>query len=435
MSMRFRKTVKICKGVKVNFSKSGASLSVGGRGHSLNYSTKGVRGTVGIPGTGISYSSMLSSNSNKVVRSASHSIPIGSFTIKMNDKGQVSFFSENGIQITDQSMLRKIKATEQYQAQKIQLESIRQQKMTEMMDNSRIENEKFINIYKLAIPVCTEEEVSKVIDALVPEKYQRETFSVAAPDEAALMQELIEEAKTAVTGSIFTVKKRRKQFVQENFPVRLQNATEQWNQQRIAFEYEQDSIEQAKNAEFANQYSLYIEKLSKEVEGQHSAICESIDEWISGCTLPVEIDISYEWNQASGVAMLDVDLPEIEDLPTTQIVRLENGNIKEKKKTQTQLKEQYSTMVFGLAVFITSHIFNVSPAIKKILISGYTQRRNKTGEVQDDYIYSLKFTRDLFEQGKHLGDMPNLFCMSVENRCNQTSTGMFKAIVPFDEFE
>ena len=33
MGFRFRKSVKICKGVKVNFSKSGASLSLGGRGY------------------------------------------------------------------------------------------------------------------------------------------------------------------------------------------------------------------------------------------------------------------------------------------------------------------------------------------------------------------------------------------------------------------
>ena len=53
MGMRFRKSVKICKGVKVNFSKSGASLSLGGRGHSMNFGGRGTRATVGIPGTGM----------------------------------------------------------------------------------------------------------------------------------------------------------------------------------------------------------------------------------------------------------------------------------------------------------------------------------------------------------------------------------------------
>ena len=42
MGMRFRKSVKICKGVKVNFSKSGTSLSLGGRGHSMNFGGQGL---------------------------------------------------------------------------------------------------------------------------------------------------------------------------------------------------------------------------------------------------------------------------------------------------------------------------------------------------------------------------------------------------------
>ena len=65
MGMRFRKSVKICKGVKINFSKSGSSLSLGGRGHSVNIGSRGVRQTVGIPGTGLSYSSNIVGGSQK----------------------------------------------------------------------------------------------------------------------------------------------------------------------------------------------------------------------------------------------------------------------------------------------------------------------------------------------------------------------------------
>ena len=61
MGFRFRKSVKICKGVKVNFSKSGASLSLGGRGHSVTMGKRS-RATFGIPGTGLSYSTSLSSH-------------------------------------------------------------------------------------------------------------------------------------------------------------------------------------------------------------------------------------------------------------------------------------------------------------------------------------------------------------------------------------
>ena len=53
MGWRFRKRVKIAPGVNLNFSKSGTSVTVGGKGASVNVGKKGVYGNVGIPGTGI----------------------------------------------------------------------------------------------------------------------------------------------------------------------------------------------------------------------------------------------------------------------------------------------------------------------------------------------------------------------------------------------
>ncbi len=61
MGFRFRKSVKIAPGLKLNFSKSGVSTSIGGPGHTINISNSGTRATFGIPGTGISYSQNLSS--------------------------------------------------------------------------------------------------------------------------------------------------------------------------------------------------------------------------------------------------------------------------------------------------------------------------------------------------------------------------------------
>ena len=57
MGVRFRKSVKICKGVRVNFGKRGASVSFGTKGlHKTIHTSGRVTSTVGIPGTGISYS-------------------------------------------------------------------------------------------------------------------------------------------------------------------------------------------------------------------------------------------------------------------------------------------------------------------------------------------------------------------------------------------
>jgi ribosomal protein L28 len=43
MSWRFRKRIRLAKGLWINLSKKGGSLSVGGRGATMNISKKGLR--------------------------------------------------------------------------------------------------------------------------------------------------------------------------------------------------------------------------------------------------------------------------------------------------------------------------------------------------------------------------------------------------------
>ena len=55
MGFRFRRSVKILPGVKINLSGSGASVSLGGRGFHYTIGPSGTRVTAGIPGTGMSW--------------------------------------------------------------------------------------------------------------------------------------------------------------------------------------------------------------------------------------------------------------------------------------------------------------------------------------------------------------------------------------------
>ncbi len=66
MGLRFRKSVTLCKGVKLNFGKSGMSVSVGGNGYRKTINTKGqVTTSMGIPGTGIYYTDTKKIGGNK----------------------------------------------------------------------------------------------------------------------------------------------------------------------------------------------------------------------------------------------------------------------------------------------------------------------------------------------------------------------------------
>ncbi len=56
MGFRFRRSIRLLPGIRVNFGKTGSSVSIGGHGATVNVSSRGTRTTVGLPGTGLSYS-------------------------------------------------------------------------------------------------------------------------------------------------------------------------------------------------------------------------------------------------------------------------------------------------------------------------------------------------------------------------------------------
>lgn len=60
MGFRFRRSVRLLPGVRLNLGTRGISTSLGGRGATLNLGRRGARATLGIPGTGLSYSTRLS---------------------------------------------------------------------------------------------------------------------------------------------------------------------------------------------------------------------------------------------------------------------------------------------------------------------------------------------------------------------------------------
>lgn len=428
MGMRFRKSVRIAKGVKVNFSKSGASLSLGGRGHSVNIGGRGIRSTVGIPGTGLSYSTTTGGNSahrKSTSNSSSPRLPVQlpkEIGIKMNERGQIVVLDSSGQEITDKAVLRKIKSLPVFKSQIEVMEEQRKEKIDELVQKSAAENERFIDIYKLSPAVDSLRIFNSRLISLQASDSTRE-YDIPAPSENEIRSTLAKEAEESIKGLFFKVGKLRKQYVEDNFEQRYSSAYRAWEEKKA--EAEKAALDERE------QQKAFLQAL---IDGNDDAVCEIFDSWIESCELPVEISIDYDWNSETGMMMLDVNLPKIENISTTRLIKTESGNIREKKKTQTELRGEYAKLVLGLAIFISSNAFNISPAITKILISGYTQREDNMGMINDDYIYSIKFTRDMFESIELSSVNPKAFCFDTEHRCNMTSTALFKAITPFDEY-
>lgn len=59
MGFRFRKSISIIPGVRVNLSNGTPSLSVGPRGASVSFGSRGTYANLGVPGTGLSYRTVI----------------------------------------------------------------------------------------------------------------------------------------------------------------------------------------------------------------------------------------------------------------------------------------------------------------------------------------------------------------------------------------
>lgn len=77
MGFRFRKSVKILPGVRLNFGKKGfTSTTIGGKFFKTNVSNRGVKHTFSVPGTGVSYQTKTYKNAPTNYDSATSNAPL-----------------------------------------------------------------------------------------------------------------------------------------------------------------------------------------------------------------------------------------------------------------------------------------------------------------------------------------------------------------------
>ena len=160
-----------------------------------------------------------------------------------------------------------------------------------------------------------------------------------------------------------------------------------------------------------------------------------IEEWLGESEAPIEFSIQTEVLEAKKAIMVDLDLPEIEDMPQNALSELADGTVKIKKKTKKQQYEDYRTCVFGLGEYVTSHMLALVPQAEKIVVSAYTQRRNeKTGDLLDVFIYSVIFERSAFTKDYQEKD-PYDFCQELKSRFYVLASGVMKEIAPYEAEE
>ena len=158
----------------------------------------------------------------------------------------------------------------------------------------------------------------------------------------------------------------------------------------------------------------------------------TLEDWLSEAESPVEFAMDVQAVPEKRALMIDLDLPEIEDLPHRKLTTLKSGEVKIKDKSQKERQEDYRKCVFGLGMYAAANALELVPQAERVLVSAYTQRRDaRTGDVMDVFIYSLVFERSDFRRGYQEKE-PEEFCRNLRGRFYVLSSGVMKEIVPLE---
>lgn len=146
-------------------------------------------------------------------------------------------------------------------------------------------------------------------------------------------------------------------------------------------------------------YDSLRQSMQNLIDGDKNYVIAAISSLFPDDELPMEYFVDFTYEENKGRVMVDLDLPEIEDLPDKKIILTPTGKKSIRLKGQTDLRSDYANCVFGLAMYVAYSIFNISLKVEDIEISAYTQRKEANSAIAtDQYVFIVNFTRDLFSK-------------------------------------
>ena len=394
--MRFRRRVKIMKGLSLNLSNSGLSLTAGVKGASINFGKRGTFLNTGIPGTGLYNRTQIDSTSTTQNSTRNKPIPTGdaNVSIKLDHNGTpiLTITDASGRPITNESILRKVKQTDRYKQSVAGLIENRKKEIDE-------ETDKFINVFKYTPEIISESILKEELQNFKPQTYTAKEFEDKMPQKELVKQALEREAKQTINQILFWKNKGlRETYVVENLEARFKYEMDKWEKRKQEFTETEVNYKKHKDKEYYDEAIVVKTELEKILNGDENYIEERIDSIIREIILPVEFSLNYEYHSALNQLKIDIDLPEIENMPTEKANILSSGKISIRHKNQKEIKQEYAQCVCGIAFFLGGTFFNISPQIKDVIISGHTQRVNKaTGNKENEFIYSIKFLRSCLD--------------------------------------
>jgi hypothetical protein len=374
MGFRFRKSIKIAPGVRMNIGKRGvSSISAG----SFNFGKRGAYQNINIPGTGISYRARVAGRSQAKStparpsqRKTTKRMPV---TIELLDDGSVVFTDKKGKPLPD-SLIREAKR---------QNRATIEQWLSEQSDKYNAEILALLNIH-----LTTPAPQGEITVNPRPEPPQIKKHG--------LRSKILDGHRQKVD--------ERNKLARQEYDRALRN----W--------------EEAENA------------LRTDTEVMSNVLSSAI----SSLIWPRETLVSFDVVDGGDKVLLDVDLPEIEDMPSKESrVNKRQLSLTIKDRSQKQIRLDYLNHIHSIGFRFIGDVFAHLPSVSQVVFSGYSQRVSKrTGHVEDEYLYSVRVKRDVWERinFNNLDTLDIVECFEqFELQRKVTKTGVISPIEPFEQ--
>jgi len=468
MSLRFRRTMKLAPGLRLNITKQGFSISAGPRGAKLTIGTSGARVSAGIPGTGLYYSEKLGGSTSRPAASGHREV------LSVTSSSQLESLIREGVVLANpvtgrrystvqlEAMLRRLRREEKFRESSSEVEA-------EQRAYNRV-----VNIARESLEVPSPDYWE---DLLVERPFKAPEFTGEEPSREKIREgvsrrihgghrlpwfawgyvilllsvagcvflaarglagpALVATAgvalAAAVAGSLELAGKRKarrlelERAIEEETDRELEKQRAEYT--RLKKEYE-DRVKQAE-AEHRRAERERVDFVRKLLDGDTEAMGRALEDLFSSLNLPVETEVGFVVSSPDAV-FLDVDLPEIEDcVPATVKRVLKSGEIRERSKPEKTRRREYACIVVGLAYLLASHVFHELPTVKTVVVSGYTQRvSRKTGNLADEYVYSLEIDRGKFKGINFAAADPVAALDNFSGRWKISASYLMKPVVP-----
>lgn len=227
----------------------------------------------------------------------------------------------------------------------------------------------FTAMHKKAARMQKLSEHQKKIDALTPQKYERESFPLSRPRREDVRRELEAEAEVSIIDMYEDKRKERTEFVNEHEKEAMAARLRAYEEVQSFFSDIQDDKETRANALFQKEYERQKKEIEDYINGEPSLTEQNIRMILGELSLPYRVEICCDYNANLGLLNTNIEFYGDMNLPTNKTNILASGKISVKDKLVKEMEQFKTETIVSMIYYVAASLFNAAINIRTQRIS------------------------------------------------------------------